>query len=161
MNYSEIAEWVFRHPIRTDVIVVAAVTGSIAYVLNRQRIRRRKLHRLIRGMLMKPRDTRTYQRMQFEDALMDAALTMLSRGEMTDKQFEWWRQEVFIKQLKLQDFIPKKNVKRGIRARLKELYGLNPWRNVAGGPPTITTDVTYKPTEKPTKLNSRYSEAAE
>src|SRR6185436_20851909 len=125
--HQEVMNWMSIHPLRVDFIVFAVVAGSIAYILGRSRSRRRVLHRKVRGMYKKRVDIERFHLMRFEDAITDACMEMVHRGEMTEAQekmyYEWFstlrrgRQGLCLIPGRSQEA-----TKKGIRARLKKFY---------------------------------------
>ena len=92
---------------------------------------------------MKRTDRENYQKMKFEDALGDAAFEMVYRGEMSEDEEKTWLR-LFADKYGFVGLIPQKNLKRGIRARLKSLYGLKrvSW---PGDNPAVKVDSSYDP----------------
>lgn len=142
--YEMVSTWVFDHPVETDVIVVAAVLGTCAVILRRQRRKRRRLHRFLWGTLMKRKDREQYQKMQFEDALGDAAMEMYHRGDMTEAEEKQWF-IFFAERLGLFGLLPQKNVKLGVRTRLRKRFGLKPVDWPGDKPGVEHIDKTYDP----------------
>jgi len=146
--YGTFAEWSFRNEVELDVVVVVTVIGIIALLYKEQRVKRRRLHRLFWGMLMKRKDREKFQLMRFEDSIVDAAMEMVHTGDMTEAQERAWF-IFFSEKLGMMGLRPQKNVKRSISERLKfkQRFGLLPV-HIPGGPPEVTVDETYQPKEK-------------
>jgi len=145
--YGAVSAWCFNHQVETDVMIVVTVLGICAYILKGQRHRRRIRNRLLRGMYMLTRkEQKRLQQTRFEDAIVDIAMEMVSRGEMTEQQeAEWYK--YFYEQCKLKGLQPTRtlsSVKRAVEKRLtwKNLYGLLPVK-IPGGPPGTKADPTY------------------
>lgn len=141
--YGIVAEWCFDHAVEFDLMVVLSVITTCVYVMRRNRRQRRRMHRFLWGTLMKRQDREKYQKMVFEDALTDAAMEMVHRGDMTDKE-EAFYFRFFAEKLELAGLKPQKNVKGGVRARLKKRFGLN-LVNWPGAKPGVLVDKTYNP----------------
>ncbi len=151
-TYHTVAEWVYQHPLETDIFIVLVVVGSIHFILRHKRVKRRRAHRLIRGALMKRKDIEAFQRMRFEDAITDMAMEMVGRGEMTEQQEREWY-EFFANLYNFKGLLPQartpESVKRSIKKRLQLHYGLQAV-HIPGGPNTVTVDPNYKPVIEPT-----------
>lgn len=148
-SYSTVADWCFNHQPEVDVIVGVFAIGCFLLILRNQRKARRRLHRILWGTLMKRKDQQRYHQMMFEDALVDAAMEMVHRGDMNDSQEKAWF-KFFAERYEFGGLIPHKDVKRGIKARMKHWYA-NPkkWKitgRVPGGVNKIEVDKTYDPT---------------
>lgn len=155
--YDMFAAWSYRNEVELDVIVVVTVIGIVAILLKEKRRKRRRLRRLFWGSIMRRQDREKYQLMQFEDALVDAAMDMVAKGDMTEGQERGWF-IFFVDKLGMLGLQPQKNVKRAIANRLafKQRYGLLPVE-IPGGFPEIKVDETYQPnTEKGTLAQSKY-----
>jgi diphthamide synthase (EF-2-diphthine--ammonia ligase) len=150
--YESFAQWSFRNEVELDVITVAVVIGIIVIVLKEKRRRRRRLHRLFWGMLMKRKDREKYQLLRFEDAIVDAAMEMVSRGDMTSEQEKNWF-EFFAEKYDMKGLLPVKNVKRAIELRLKfkKMFGLLPLE-IPGGKPEVKVDASYQPIKDTSSL---------
>lgn len=142
--YESIATWCFEHQVETDLIAVTLILWGIVALMRRQRRKRRILHRFLWGCLMKREDREKYQKMRFEDALTDAAMEMTYRGEMSsDEEKRWYL--LFADKYDFVGLIPGKNVKMGIRARLKQRYGLKSVHWPGSKPGVEHTDTSYDP----------------
>jgi len=151
-------KWMAVHPVRVDLLVVAAVAGTVAYALNRQRRRRRVLNRMVWAMHLKRKDLERLHLMRFEDALTDAAYEMVARGEMTEAQEKLWY-SFFAEQYGMKGLMPQprtpETTKRGIKMRMNMWWAkIKP--NIPGPKPGegLVVDKTYDPT--PIKLSSKY-----
>lgn len=154
--YQKLAVWCFDHQTETDLIVLTAVIGTCVLVIRRQRRTRRRLHRFLWGTLMKRQDREKYQKMHFEDALVDAAMEMYHSGGMTETEEKKWM-IFFSERLEMFGLKPQKNVKKGIQARLKKKFGLKPIDLPKDGK-VQKIDKSYDP-HKPDPeglINSRY-----
>ena len=139
--YQTIADWVFLHPVRTDVIVVASVLGGCLYLLKSRRRQRRKLHLLLRGSFMKRIDREKFHQKLLEDGIGDTLMEAVHRGDMTELEERRWLR-IFAETLKFDGFVPKRAVKKGIQRRLNSsFYKKKP--RIPGGFPTVEEDPTY------------------
>lgn len=152
----EVLEWMAIHPIVVDFLVVASVTGTVAYILRCTRRHRRVLHRRMWAMHLKRKDLERYHLMKFEDALTDAAFEMVQRGEMTEKQERLWY-AFFAEQYNMLGVMPirdQASTKRGIKARMSMWWGkIKP--DIPGPKPGVKVDETYKPKNDPV-MKSKY-----
>lgn len=142
----EIMKWMAIHPVRVDLLVVAVVAGIIAYILKRERRRRRVLHRRIWGMWLKNKDREKYQLMKFEDALTDAAFEMVHSGDMTAQQEKMWYAR-FASAYNMAGLVPGRpkdteSLKKMSRTRL-QFWRRRPKPNIPGDPPGVEVDPTY------------------
>lgn len=108
---------------------------------------------------MKRQDREKYQNMRFEDALIDAAMEMVHDGSMTVEE-EKKAYRFFADKLGMSGLKPQKNVKQGIRTRLKKKFGLKSI-TIPGGIASVKPDKTYDPNKPdPEGLSkSRYAKA--
>lgn len=142
--YGLLSVWCFNHQLETDLIIVSAVIGSCIVALKRGRRNRRRLHRFLWGTLMGHKYRDRYQKMRFEDALLDAAMEMVHRGDMNyEEEDRWYR--YFAEKMEMDGFKPQKDTKRSISRRLKSKLGLKPV-NWPGDKPGVTPDKSYDPT---------------
>lgn len=149
-GYHVVADWVYQHPVRADAIILGVVVGSIVYVSRRKRMKRRRIHRLIWGEIMKRKDLEVLQRMRFEDSILDAAMEMEARGEATEAQIKGWF-DFFCTAYNMKGLKPgprtNEVVKRGIRRRLQMQWALKPANTF--GLPKVKVDTSYKPVDEP------------
>lgn len=144
MDWLELSSWMAIHEVETDAIVVSVIIGSCIALLRHNRNKRRRQHRFQWGTLMKRQDREKYQKMQFEDALVDAAMEMYHRGDMSDDEEKKWY-IFFAEKLGMFGLKPQKNVKQGIRSRIRTRFGLKPI-NIPGAKPGVDkVDETYDP----------------
>lgn len=147
-TYSTVAAWCFAHQVEVDVIVGVFAIGCFLLILRNQRKARRRLHRILWGTWMKRKDQQRYHQMMFEDALVDAAMEMVHRGDMNESQEKAWF-KFFAERYEFGGLIPAKDVKRGIKARMKHWYANpNKWKisgRVPGGVKQVVVDKTYDP----------------
>lgn len=141
--YQTVSVWCFNHQLVVDIVIPVTVIGICISLLKEKRRARRRAHRYLWGMLMKRQDREKYQNMRFEDALSDAAMEMHFEGMMNDQE-EQRAMLMFAERLGLQGLKPKKNVKQGIKTRLKKKFGLKPIA-IPGGKPAVKVDKTYDP----------------
>lgn len=144
--YSQVANYAFDHPVEVETVTVAVIVGSLVVYLRGQRRRRSRAHRLIRGAIMKRRDQEAYFRMQFEDAIVDKAMEMVHRGEMTPRQEQEYY-ELFAHSYGMTGLLPMRNaeaLKRGIKMRLHMAPDTRP--KIPGGRAVVAVDKTYEPT---------------
>lgn len=154
----EVTKWMAIHPVRVDLLVLALVSGTIVYILNRQRRRRRVWHRRMWAMHLKRKDLERLHLMRFEDAITDAAYEMVARGEMSEAQEKVWY-NFFAEQYGMKGVRPPPRtpatVKRGIQLRMQMWWAkIHP--KLPGGKPGdgLVVDKTYDPT--PVKFKSKY-----
>lgn len=142
--YQSFADFDFHHQMEMDVAVWVVVVGSLAYVIRRQRSKRRRLHRLMWGRLMKRKDLQKYQLMGFEDAIVDAAMEMVHRGDMTEAQEQYWFR-FFAETCGMLGLKPQKDVKKAIQRRLNwpQKFGLLPVPGGIPGTPEVKPDPNY------------------
>lgn len=166
--YQSVAEWVYVHPIRTDVIIGAVALGSLAAVLMLRARTRRRLRHILWGERMK----RSPNREAFEKSLIsygicDAVEEAVYRGDMTRERADHWYHS-FANYYQMTELLPVKNqhtVKRGIKLRLNN--GIHRIKAIIPGPkPGVKHDPTYKPVladaaePKKEKRRSKYAAAA-
>ena len=156
-------KWMAIHPVRVDLLVVAAVAGTVALILRRQRRQRRMLHRMVWAMHLKRKDLERLHLMRFEDALTDAAFEMVARGEMTEKQEKEWY-AFFAENYGMKGMLPpprtQATVKKALKTRWwhrqKQMLIGKYFPTIPGPKPAegLKVDETYDPT--PIKLRSKY-----
>lgn len=144
--YGALADWVYANPVETDVIIGAAVVGSLMWYTKYARRMRSRSYRLLWGTLMKRKDREKYHKMKIEDAIVDACMEMVHHGDMTPAE----EAKLYVKLSKSYDLAglmpirDQASVKRGIRFRLRTLLGLKPAK-LPGDKPGGATDPNYKP----------------
>lgn len=145
--YATFAAWSYRNEIELDVVVVVTVLGIIAILYQGRQRKRRRLHRLIWGSIMKRKDRQKHQLMRFSDAIVNEAMNMVEDGDMHPfEEKEWYA--FFAEVAKMRDLLPRKprNPKNIIKRRLSLpwLYGLLKVK-IPGGLPVVKPDPSYDP----------------
>jgi hypothetical protein len=134
--YVTVATWCFEHPIATDFIILGVVLKVCGELLKSRRRSRRRLHRYLWGTLMTRQHREKYQDMRIEDAIGDTIMEMEFDGSMNTTEANKKLRE-YGEKLGLSGLIPQKDVKRGIRIRLKKRIGLKP-ASIPGGVKTVS-----------------------
>lgn len=150
-GYGKVAVWVYNNPVETDLIIGLVVVGSCVWYWRRQRRKQLRAFRIIRGALMKRKDREKFQLMKFEDAITDAAMDMVAKGEMVEWEEKYWYK--FFSNLGLVGFTRDRttlSVRHAmILRRMILLFNHSPFNfmDIPGGKPGegVPVDKSYKP----------------
>lgn len=142
------------HPLRTDAVIVIAVSYILMIVLSQRYRRRHKLYRLLWGAYMKRADRARYHMKLFEDAIVDVAMDAVQRGDMTEREEAEYYQH-FAEVYGMRGLQPSRSIKKGIQSRLKTRYSKK--SKIPGPPPQVKADPTYVGTKVYGLAGSKYA----
>lgn len=171
--YTTVSGWVFLHPVRTDIIIAAAVLGGIALVLRRKRNARRRARHIRWGTrMLRSRNREAFEKSLISYGITDAIEEAVYRGDMTPERAKHWY-DSFANYYQMDELRPKKDaasVKKSIRRRLNTgihrikaiIPGLTPfsWKAILGEEKTKGIDQDYKPVHTAPKLGTKRSKYA-
>lgn len=172
-TYKTVSEWVYTHPLRTDIVIGLAVLGGIAYLLSRRGNARRRARHIRWGVRM----VRSKNREAFEKSLISYGITdaieeAVYRGDMTPERAKHWY-DSFANYYQMDELRPRKDkdsVKKSIRRRINTgihrikaiIPGIPPlpWKVITGEEKVKGVDSNYKPVHEAPKLGTKRSKYA-
>lgn len=171
--YATVSEWVFNHPLRTDIIIGFVVLGSIAYLLSRRgNVRRRARHIRWGVRMVRSRNREAFEKSLISYGITDAIEEAVYRGDMTPERAKYWY-DSFANYYQMDELRPRKDkdsVKKSIRRRINTgihriksiIPGMPPlpWKAVTGEEKNKGIDPNYKPVHIAPKLGTKRSKYA-